>query len=215
MSARQGPGRGGGDRKKRRAAALFLWHCATGVLESPAMLVQPMLQRLRAARDLQESLRVALLDVVALHGAERGHIQLLDREGRLAIVEQSGMPQDFLRAFERIALDQGTVCGRAALAQKTVFVPDVEKDEACRPFREVARAVPFRSLLSSPLIAGPGSCIGIVSVHFANRFLPSTLELQSLERYCRQLAGVLLERGGQRELPAIAESLSARLLAAG
>jgi GAF domain-containing protein len=178
------------------------------------MLVQPMLQRLRAARDLQESLQVALADVVALHGAERGHIQLLDRQGQLAIVKQSGLPQAFLRAFERVALDKGTVCGRAALARKTVFVPDVEKDEAFRPFREAARAVPFRSVLASPLMAGPGACIGIVSVHFANRFMPSTLELQSLERYCRQLAGVLLERGGHAELPGIAESLSAQLLAA-
>jgi GAF domain-containing protein len=177
------------------------------------MLVKPMLQRLSAARDLHESLQVALADVVALHGAERGHIQLLDTGGRLAIVQQSGLPPHFLRAFERLPVDKGSVCGRAALGLKTVFVADVEKDEAFRPFREIARSVPFRSVLACPLVANAGACIGVVSVHFANRFVPSTLELQSLERYCRQLANVLLERRGDRHLPGVAESLAAELLA--
>ena len=52
----------------------------------------------------------------------------------------------------------------------------------------------------------------MVSVHFANRFAPSTLELQSLERYCRELAAVLLERRGSRDLRETAERLSAQLL---
>lgn len=176
------------------------------------MLVQPMLQRLEAARDLQESLHVALADVVALLGAERGNIQLVDRQEQLVIVRQFGLCAAFLRAFDRIPLDGASVCGRAAQARKTVVVADVEKDEAFRPFREIARLVPFRSVLSSPLLGGDGDCIGMVSVHFANRFTPSTLELQSLERYCRELAAVLLARRGDRDLRETAEGLSAQLL---
>jgi GAF domain-containing protein len=171
-----------------------------------------MLHRLQAARDLLESLQVALADVVALLGAERGNIQLLDRESRLVIVRQSGLCAAFLRAFGRMPLDSGTACARAALAGKTVIVSDVENDEPFRPFREIARSVPFRSVLSSPLLCPEGNCIGMVSVYFANRFTPSTLELQSLERYCRELAAVLLERRDQRPLPDVAESLSAQLL---
>jgi len=177
------------------------------------MLVQPMLQRLHATRDLHESLQVALDDVVALLGAERGNIQLLDRQGQLVIVRQSGMCAAFLRTFGRTPLENGTVCGRAALARRTMVVADVESDEPFRPFRDIARMVPFRSVLSSPLLAPEGGCIGMVSVHFANRFTPSTLELQSLERYCHELAAVLLKRRGHRELPEIAETLSAQLLA--
>ena len=176
------------------------------------MLVQPMLQRLQAAHDLHESLQVALADVVALLGAERGNIQLMDRQEQLVIVRQSGLCAAFLRAFARVPLDSGSVCGRAAQARKTVVVADVEMDEAFRPFREIARLVPFRSVLSSPLLAGDGNCVGMVSVHFANRFAPSTLDLQSLERYCRELAAVLLERRGSRDLRETAERLSAQLL---
>lgn len=175
------------------------------------MLIAPMLQRLRAARDLEHGLAVALGDVVALLGAERGNIQLLDTRGQLVIVRHSGLPRAFLETFARMGMDDGFVCARAAMHQQTLLVPDVEEDAAFAPFLAIARAVPFRSVLSSPLVATADGCIGTVSVHFANRFSPSAIELDSLERYCGELAQFLCSGRPGAELRRIAEGLSAAL----
>jgi GAF domain-containing protein len=155
------------------------------------MLIGPMLQRLRASRGLAEALRTALEDVVALHGAERGNIQLIDPEGKLVIVQHLGLSSEFLRVFERVDPQDGSVCARAASRCQTVFVPDVESDADFAPYRLLARAVPFRSVLSSPLVGASEACVGIISVHFANLFQPSKLELQSLEAYCREFTRMI------------------------
>jgi GAF domain-containing protein len=176
------------------------------------MLIGPMLQRMRAAAGLEETLRVALKDVVALHGAERGNVQLLNASGQLLIVQQMGLSRRFLQAFERVDLDDGSVCGRAALRQETVFVADVEEEAEFRRFVPIARSVPFRSVLSSPLTDPSAGLVGMVSVHFANRFRPTALELDSLEAYCRHVAQALVAQHGARGLREVAESLSAGLL---
>lgn len=176
------------------------------------MLVEPMVQRLRSARGLEEILETALADVVALHGAERGNVQLLDARGELLLVQQAGLGREFLDRFHRVALDEGAICGRAVKEQRTCFVPDVEQDAEFAPFLDVARATPFRAVLSAPLTGSDG-CIGAVSVHFASPFRPSALELQSLESYCRHVAARIeaLHRGPQ--LQEQAEQLHARLWA--
>jgi GAF domain-containing protein len=179
----------------------------------PIVLIAPMLSRLNAARDLKETLQVALADVVALHGAEKGNVQLLDGAGRLAIVAEIGFAAAFLRSFERVSLDAGTVCGRAALQQVTVFVREVADDAAFAPFLPLARAVPFRAVLSSPLVAPGGRLIGVISAHFANPFTPSPLELRTLESYCVPLAAAVVDAVGGRELVQVTEQLAGELLA--
>lgn len=172
------------------------------------MLIQPMLERLRAARGLQQQLHTALADVIALLGAERGDLQLLDAEEHLVIVEQQGLPSFFLQVLGRIPLDGAAVCARAARQMETVFVPDVEVDEAFLPLRDVARRVPFRSVISAPIVGPDDAAIGALSVHFANRFTPSRLELESLTTYCRQLGRFLAQTTGAQDLRRHAATLA-------
>lgn len=174
------------------------------------MLIQPMLQRLHAARDLEATLRAALADVVALHGAERGLIQLFDREGQLVPVQHTGLSRAFLEFFRRVAVTSGSVCARATGLGRTVFVRDVEDDPAFQPFLPIARAVPFRSVIATPLTLGK-ACIGAVSVHFANPVTPSALELHSLEVYCGHVAQRIWGWHRDQELCLVAEELAARL----
>lgn len=178
------------------------------------MLLEPMLSRLRAVHGLRETLAVTLQDVVALHGAEMGNIQMYDAAGRLVVVAQWGLSREFLRAFDRLALDAGTVCGKAARRQATVFVPDVECDPDFAPFVAFARSVPFRSVLSSPLTASDGRRVGVVSAHFVNRYAPTRLEVESLERYCRRVADALVQRLEGSDWVDAAEALAAELVAA-
>jgi GAF domain-containing protein len=176
------------------------------------MLIGPMLQRLRATQTLEHALEVALADVVALHGAERGNIQLFDERGHLLLVEQKGFPAEFLRTFARVEPGGASVCGRAAARREPVHVPDVQVDPEFAPHRPLARAVPFRSVVSAPLVAPGGEFVGMVSVHFANPFTPSRLELATLSKYCLQLAGFLCDRCTAAELRARALGLAARIV---
>jgi GAF domain-containing protein len=178
------------------------------------MLIDPMLHRLRAARGLDHMLQVALQDVVALHGAERGNLQLVNDHGQLVIVAQSGLTQAFLKCFENVEPNTGTICARAARERKTVLVPDVEQDAAFAPYLSIARSVPFRSVLSSPLLTAQGECIGIASVHFANRFTPTSLEVSSLEAYCLALARALIQLHPPGELRMLAQERASELMAA-
>jgi GAF domain-containing protein len=178
------------------------------------MLIAPMLQRLRAADTLERALAVALADVVALHGAERGNIQLFNERGELLLVQQKGFSAEFLRTFARLAPGPGSVCSRAAARGEIVHVPDVQVDPEFAPYRMLARAVPFRSVLCAPLLSSDGVFVGIVSVHFANAFAPSVLELESLSTYCRRLTDSLCSRSPAAELRARAEDLAAQVQAA-
>ena len=178
------------------------------------MLIAPMLQRLRAADTLEQALAVALADVVALHGAERGNIQLFNERGQLLLVQQTGFCAEFLRTFARLEPGPGSVCSRAAARGEIVHVPDVQVDPEFEPYRALARAVPFRSVLSAPLLSSGDVFVGIVSVHFANAFTPSALELESLSTYCGRLTDSLCSRTPPAELRARAEELAARVQAA-
>jgi hypothetical protein len=75
---------------------------------------------------MDEKIDVAMRDVIALHGAERGNVQLLGLDGRLVIVAARGFGPEFFKVFERVSVDSGSVCGRAAKLGKPVFVPDVD-----------------------------------------------------------------------------------------
>jgi GAF domain-containing protein len=172
-----------------------------------------MLQRLSAAGSLREILDVALHDVIALHGAERGNIQLLAADGALVIVAQRNLSEVFLRAFRRVAPGSGPVCERALAARDIVFVRDVGQDAAFAPYLRVAQSVPFSSVLSLPLVTSQQRCIGVLSVHSASRFDPTPLELDSIRRYAGKLADAMVAAAGQADLEVLAESLAERILA--
>lgn len=178
------------------------------------MLIAPMISRLRSAGNLRQLLSVALDDVIALHGAERGNVQLLDATGQLVIVAQLGLSREFLTVFRRVELHEGSVCARAAKENRIVFVPDVEKDPEFSPYLDIARRIPFRAVLSSPAVTSDGRFIGIVSTHSANLFRPTPLELETLSAYCTELADSLFGHLRISDRHEVAESLSAEVVAA-
>ncbi|HEY1227057.1 MAG TPA: GAF domain-containing protein [Ramlibacter sp.] len=176
------------------------------------MLLQPMLSRLAAARSLDEKIQAGLRDVIALHGAEMGNVQLPAGDGQLVIVAARGVGIAFLKTFERVALDSSTICGRAARSGKPVFVADVAVDADFKPYAAFASSVPFRSVLSLPLISSRGEFVGMVSAHSAHVFTPTPLELKSGEIYARHLADEIAALAHGTERVAYAERCSAQLM---
>ena len=178
------------------------------------MLLHPMLTRLAGARDLDETLEVAVRDFVALHGAEMGDLQLLAADGALVIVSARGITRAFLETFERVALGDGSVCARAARDARPSFVPDVSVDPQFEPYRDFAASVPFRSVLSCPLMDPGGALIGMLSALSSTHFEPTALELETATRYCAAVAAAIVRLAPARGLPEWAERKSAALLKA-
>jgi GAF domain-containing protein len=176
------------------------------------MLLEPMLSRLADAKSLDEKIQAGLRDVVALHGAEMGNVQFPGNDGRLVIVAARGLGLAFLKVFERVALDSGTVCGRAARSGKPIFVSDVRADVDFKQYVEFASSVPFRSVLSLPLTSSAGEFVGMVSAHSAHVFAPTGLELWSGETYARNLADEVVSLAPASERVAYAERRSADLM---
>jgi GAF domain-containing protein len=141
------------------------------------------------ARDLRElSSRGSLLDkalegALALSGAERGNVQILDPEtGSLTIAAQYGFGAEFLDYFA-VVDDAGTACGRAAANRAQIVIADVGADPCFEPHRDMAAASGFRAVQSTPLLDLAGRLVGVISTHYPRPYQPSGRDLMILKRY--------------------------------
>ena len=65
-------------------------------------------------QSLQEGLEEMLAATIAMLGADRGTMQLLDdTRGALRIMAQRGFTQDFLDGFRDVSAQDDSTCGRA------------------------------------------------------------------------------------------------------
>jgi hypothetical protein len=171
-----------------------------------------MNQRLRASPNFGEAIVTILADVVALHGAEFGNVQLVAGT-KLIIVAERGLRTPFLLAFREVQTTDGCACGRAWQMGEPVVVPDVELDEQFAPFREVAKEAGFRAVQSTPLITSNGKSLGMVSTLFANPYAPTGIEMAVCKAYCTTAADRLEELLDGTPLELEARTLHAALYA--
>ncbi len=145
--------------------------------------------RLWRIRDLQGGLQQILAAVIDLLGADKGKIQLLD-PGRqvLTIAAQRGFDQVFLDFFREVSADDDSTCGRALRLGTPIVIEDVDEDKLFAPYRSAARAAQFRSVISTPLLRGDGTALGMVSAHFASVHRPTDHDLRRMDLYVRQAA---------------------------
>ncbi len=175
------------------------------------MLLQ-MRQRLIAARTFERTVSVIMDDVIALHGAEFGNIQLL-LANELIIVAQRGFHRPFLKAFARTKKDDPCACGRVLKTHQTVIISDVKRDADFAPFRKIAREAGFRAVQSSPLLMKSGRLIGVISTHFANVHEPTKIEMDTLAEYSVFAAERLAELVPHNSVGRKAEDLLRKILA--
>jgi PAS domain S-box-containing protein len=164
--------------------------------------------RLWRSRTLDEGLNQILAGVIELLGAEKGTVQMLDANGStLSIVAQCGFGQDFLEFFREVSVDDDCGCGRALRCKQQIVIEDVETDGPFEPYRAVARASGFRSVVSSPLVGDDGTPLGIVSCNFRLIHRPTEQELRRLELYLRQASDFIQRCKLEQELQKSEESL--------
>ena len=157
-------------------------------------MLPQMTARLLGQNTLAGGLRTILNDVVALHGAEFGNIQLAIDDDTLALIEHRGFDQQSLRSLRRVARDSGAASARAFAARKPVVIPDLSKDRALAPYHQLANTMGVRAMQSTPFIAARGRCVGVVSTHFANVHTPTEIEMETLQQYGFVAADFIISR---------------------
>ena len=171
-----------------------------------------MAERLYAEKTFEGAITRMLHDVVALHGAEFGDVQLpIDAE--LVIVAQTGLDASFLRAFMRVDRDDGSACGRALRERRTVVISDVECDPEYEAFRPDARKAGYRAVQTTPLFASDGNLIGMVSTLFARVHEPTPIEMETLMGYSVRAADYLQKLLKGATLRSKAAEMNSRLCA--
>jgi PAS domain S-box-containing protein len=164
--------------------------------------------RLWRSRSLNEGLDEILAAVIDLLGAEKGSIQLLDAEGsKLSTVAQRGFEPDFLEYFREVSTAEDSAYSRALRSGQRILIEDVETDDSYAPFRALARAAGYRSMVATPLMSADGAPLGLVSSHFQLIHRPSEQELRRLELYLRHASDFIQRRNLEQVLRQSEEAL--------
>ncbi len=175
-------------------------------------MLDQMNQRLKACTTFEAAIELILRDVVALHGAEFGNLQLRIGD-RLLLVAERGLEAPFLHAFREIGRAEYCASARAWETGDSIVIEDVEADETYGPFREVAREAGYRSVQSTALITRRGRLVGMVSTLFANIHLPTAIEMATVKAYAKDAADYLEKLLGDTELESKAIELQEKLYA--
>jgi len=164
---------------------------------------------LRESGEANQSLQEVVETAIAISGADKGNIQLLDSDtGALTIVAQRGFEAPFLKFFAHVR-DDASACAAAMQSKDCVIVEDVIRSDifARQPTQKVLLDAGVQAVISTPLTSSAGNLLGMVSVHFSRPHRPSERELRLLDLLARQTADHL-ERKNAKE---IADTLAREL----
>lgn len=147
----------------------------------------------RADADPAHCLQQMVAAAIALAGADKGYLQLFDRDtGTLVIAAQLGFEEPFLAFFAELSND--APAGAAAMRSNTqVIVEDVTTSEIFvgQPSQKVMIEAGARAVIFTPLIASDGTLLGTLSTHFSAPHRPTDGELHFLGLLARQGADYL------------------------
>ncbi|HZS84205.1 MAG TPA: ATP-binding protein [Stellaceae bacterium] len=172
------------------------------------------LRCLRQGEDVDDCLTEILDLAIAVTGADKGNIQLLDTEsGTLRIAVQRGFEKPFLDFFSGIGEAEAGACSAALQSAERVVVYDVMQSEsfAGKPALGVLLEAGVRALQSTPLTSADGSVLGMISTHFSQRHRPSERELHLIDLLARQAADYLGRAHAEATLRTTREQLQAML----
>jgi GAF domain-containing protein len=135
-----------------------------------------------------------ILDVaIAVAGANKGNIQLLEPEvGVLTIAAQRGFGPAFLEYFEYVR-HESSACAAAMRSGERVVVEDVTTSEIFvrQPSMNVLMDEGVRGVISTPLLSSAGNLLGMISTHFREPHRPDERQLGLMDLLARQAADYL------------------------
>lgn len=154
-------------------------------------LLQTLSTRLITETNIQVFYDEIMATAIALMQADKGSLQILDREqNELVLNTFQGFHPVIAAFWERVKLGGGSACSLALEQAERVIVPDVETCDflAGTEDLEFYRFCNIRAMQSTPLISRSGQVIGMFSTHWHNPYHPSDRELKFLDLLARQAA---------------------------
>lgn len=144
---------------------------------------------------LSEELRLALLGILdeamKVGAACCGSLQVFDpADEALRLVACRGFAAEATAHFQRVGVEEGTVCARAWRARRRISVPLLAEDPQFAPYLPMAELCGFRAVQSTPLPGRAGQ-VGVMSTHFPGPHYPSTAEMVMLDHYAERAARAL------------------------
>jgi PAS domain S-box-containing protein len=145
--------------------------------------------RLWNIRSLEQGLDEMLGAAIALLGADKGMVQLLDSHtGMLSMVVQRGFDPETESYFRKVGVVPHSASGRALDLRQPVVLNDVETDAPYESLRHVARAAGYRGVIAAPLLDTDGTPMGMLTTHFVSPHQASEQDMRRLALYARQAA---------------------------
>src|SRR5205085_10831130 len=194
------------DITQRKATDLLLGRTRDELRQQVADLqrLHEVSSRLLELRSLDAQLGVILEAVCDLHGARRGLVWSLSRDGRQLLVDASrGYGAATLQRLADVHPGEGA-SGLACLERRRVVIDDTETDPRFESFRWLSREHGFRAIHSTPMIGLAGEVLGAISVHLPEPRRPTEREVSLADIYSRK-AAVHVERSRAATLAAEAE----------
>ena len=154
----------------------------------------------REGDDMAACLRDVLKVAIEITGADKGNVQLLDRDsGVLSLAAQSGFDEPFVELLESVGND--TACGVALQTGQCVIVEDITKSDiySGKHSFDAMREDDLLAVQSLPLLSSSGNVLGIISVHFVHPHRPSEQELRLMDLLARQTADYLERKRVEEE----------------
>jgi PAS domain S-box-containing protein len=146
----------------------------------------------REGKNLDKCLHEILEVAIAITGANKGNIQLLDPEVGLLIAVHRGFGPAFLKYFECVR-DDPSSCSAAMQSGEPIIVEDVTTSEIFvgQPSMNALIDEGVRAVISTPLMSTAGTVLGVISTHFGEPHRCSERELSLLDLLARQAADYL------------------------
>jgi PAS domain S-box-containing protein len=153
---------------------------------------------------LEEVLEAAL----AITGADRGGIQLVDPKSEvMRIAVQRGFEGALLAFFDMVPVQQAA-CAQGIASDGRLVAEDVASD----PFfsgegRRLMLEAGIQAMQSTPLLSRSGTLLGLLSTHFRKAHRPAERELRMLDLFARQAADLIDRQWAEEALQRQAEAL--------
>ena len=148
----------------------------------------------RSGANFEECLTQILDAAIAVTGADKGNIQLLDPvSGVLRIAAQRGFAQPFLDFFSAVRPGESAACGVALQSAERVVVEDVAGSPifAGQPALAVLSDAGVRAVQTTPLRSGNGLLLGTISTHYARPYRLDARAASLMDLLARQAADYL------------------------
>jgi PAS domain S-box-containing protein len=154
-------------------------------------------------------MQAILASMVELHGTDRGVFFLYNEHTRKLTPEVSiGFTSEQLAQLAAVPLGTGP-CGKALVEGKRIIVSDMETDADFAHLRPFSRASGYRASHSTPIRTREGRPLGVLTVCFTNRCVPTPQQLQFADMHAQQAAGFIERFRAEETVLATAQQLRA------